>query len=249
MNTRRGFTLIELLVVIAIIAILAAILFPVLARLKDRADQATCLSNLKQLGVAIDLYSQDNDDRFPYGIDWWDRLFPSRWSTRNGYPWLNSSNGRTFYQEINSLVAADSRNTSIDVVLSPYVKNPELWHCPSDTGAGASEWWFAPGTQNKSIFDLYHMSYGYRTEVALSQIMCSRVRHPSELNILEDSMGYWHSRYRRPPRPGVDDLADERFWGFNVLFADGHVKNITDHALFDIRTGAWWTSVGYEPWD
>ncbi|MDD3927582.1 MAG: DUF1559 domain-containing protein, partial [bacterium] len=59
---RKGFTLIELLVVIAIIALLASILFPVFARAREKARQATCQSNLKQIGAAIVMYCQDWDD-------------------------------------------------------------------------------------------------------------------------------------------------------------------------------------------
>lgn len=75
---RRGFTLIELLVVIAIIAILAAILFPVFARAREKARQTSCLSNLKQLGLAILSYTQDYDECMPLAPDagaqassWW----------------------------------------------------------------------------------------------------------------------------------------------------------------------------------
>jgi prepilin-type N-terminal cleavage/methylation domain-containing protein/prepilin-type processing-associated H-X9-DG protein len=63
--TRRGFTLIELLVVIAIIAILAAILFPVFAKAREKARQSSCLSNLKQIGLATLQYIQDYDETFP----------------------------------------------------------------------------------------------------------------------------------------------------------------------------------------
>jgi len=78
---RRGaFTLIELLVVIAIIAILAAILFPVFARAREKARQSSCLSNVKQLGLATQMYAQDYDETLPVAIgglpDW--SLF---WST------------------------------------------------------------------------------------------------------------------------------------------------------------------------
>ena len=64
---RKGFTLIELLVVIAIIAILAAILFPVFAKAREKARQSSCLSNLKQIGLACLQYTQDYDETMVFG--------------------------------------------------------------------------------------------------------------------------------------------------------------------------------------
>ncbi|MGC9318161.1 MAG: DUF1559 domain-containing protein [Armatimonadota bacterium] len=74
--TRKGFTLIELLVVIAIIAILAAILFPVFARAREKARQASCQSNMRQLGLAMQMYVQDYDERFTGRIVWNQRIQP-----------------------------------------------------------------------------------------------------------------------------------------------------------------------------
>ena len=80
-TSKQGFTLIELLVVIAIIAILAAILFPVFARVRENARRSACQSNLKQIGLGLAQYVQDNDERLPgVGIDnaaisWKTRIF------------------------------------------------------------------------------------------------------------------------------------------------------------------------------
>src|SRR3954468_16853992 len=69
MNRTSAFTLIELLVVIAIIAILAAILFPVFAQAREKARQASCMSNMKQIGLAVMQYEQDYDETVPCGVN------------------------------------------------------------------------------------------------------------------------------------------------------------------------------------
>src|SRR3954464_7719733 len=100
---RAGFTLIELLVVIAIIAILAAILFPVFARAREAARKATCQSNLRQLGVAAQMYLQDNDGAY----------FPHDWQT-NHY-WFGQVTGSTV-----------DRTQGL---LYPYIKNFDIQKC------------------------------------------------------------------------------------------------------------------------
>ncbi|OPZ87922.1 MAG: Type II secretion system protein G precursor [bacterium ADurb.Bin429] len=99
MMRKRGFTLIELLVVIAIIAILAAILFPVFARAREKARQNSCLNNLRQIAIAVTMYVQDNNQTF----------FPdpgtSAWAT-----YLVSYNGPTIY-DCPSLTGTGTNNT------------------------------------------------------------------------------------------------------------------------------------------
>lgn len=98
---RKGFTLIELLVVIAIIAILAAILFPVFSRARENARRASCISNLKQIGLGIMMYTQDYDEQLPY----------------DDYSW--GGTGKLHWDE----------------EIFPYVKNVQLFTCPSASGS------------------------------------------------------------------------------------------------------------------
>jgi prepilin-type N-terminal cleavage/methylation domain-containing protein/prepilin-type processing-associated H-X9-DG protein len=112
----RGFTLIELLVVIAIIAILAAILFPVFAQAKESAKQTTCMSNLRQVGMASMMYGGDNDDRYMA----WAALSPP----------INGGNTNYMPPEMQ---------------VKPYTKSDEMWTCPSDPKRRVSPnnvpWW------------------------------------------------------------------------------------------------------------
>jgi prepilin-type N-terminal cleavage/methylation domain-containing protein len=103
MKTRHagGFTLIELLVVIAIIAILAAILFPVFARARESARRTACLSNMKQVTTGILMYTQDYDEVLP------------------------------FQQDGDVADYANSRHTVWINATMPYVKNKQVWWCPS----------------------------------------------------------------------------------------------------------------------
>lgn len=112
MQRKKGFTLIELLVVIAIIAILAAILFPVFATARARARQASCLSNVKQLGLAYLMYMDD-----------WDGAFPLFCGPEFDNPTAPSGVSYTNWMEAVTL----------------YVKNKQLWKCP-DAGYEI-DWW------------------------------------------------------------------------------------------------------------
>lgn len=115
---RSAFTLIELLVVIAIIAILAAILFPVFAQAREKARQTSCLSNTKQLGLAVLMYVQDYDEVFPlaYGI---------------------TPKGSTAYVQ-NWAADYPTVDGTVPGLMQSYIKNNQIINCPSATkGNGA----------------------------------------------------------------------------------------------------------------
>jgi prepilin-type N-terminal cleavage/methylation domain-containing protein/prepilin-type processing-associated H-X9-DG protein len=122
---RRGFTLIELLVVIAIIAILAAILFPVFEKAKNKAQQTACLNNLKQMGTATLMYIHDCDlvlptwaepERYnpnPFGVGGWGT---AAWGGWNGWMWPYLQNEQVFYCPTAKPPAANSTVASYSYV-------------------------------------------------------------------------------------------------------------------------------------
>jgi prepilin-type N-terminal cleavage/methylation domain-containing protein len=118
----KGFTLIELLVVIAIIAILAAILFPVFAKAREQARSISCLSNLKQIETALQMYLQDSDSCYPaFGI--------ADMNYQSGGEWIG---------EYKCSSVAYDQTTGIHAILSPYMKNSTMWGCPSDANQTGS---------------------------------------------------------------------------------------------------------------
>lgn len=172
---RRGFTLIELLVVIAIIAILAAILFPVFARAREKARQASCQSNFKQIGIAIQMYAQDYDEAMP----------------------------REFYQAAGKLPwewCNTGQYTNIQDYLTSYIKNTQVWLCPSTTRTveGCTAW--NQHLNGKKLAAIINVS-GVVMDL--------------------DATWEWMSTGTTAEGNRVDSRHNE---GFNALYADGHVK-------------------------
>jgi prepilin-type N-terminal cleavage/methylation domain-containing protein/prepilin-type processing-associated H-X9-DG protein len=125
-SSRKGFTLIELLVVIAIIAILAAILFPVFAQAREKARQASCLSNVKQIALGYLMYAGDYDQKAPTGNSLRPHCMMLRTVTTPAERpdlrwWPEDPAGPSF-----------GWTTSWDGILGPYIKNGNIFRCPSD---------------------------------------------------------------------------------------------------------------------
>lgn len=214
MMRRRGFTLLEILVVIGIVVLLAAILLPVLARVREKGRQAACLSNLRQLGAAMQMYLQDYE-RYPHAIDPADKYAPQIWQDQaiaQGY-------------DIPTLPALTD-------VLAPYVKNKEMWHCPSDSGFDAPDgvpWQLEGEPTRPSCYGKYGTSYFYRTELMFRNLLEGSLPEPVKTNVLFDASGDWHGA-------GPSWRTAQRYC---VLFADGHVKNVNHDTLSE----AWSTPV------
>jgi len=107
---QQAFTLIELLVVIAIIAILAAILFPVFAKVREKARQTSCASNMKQIGLALTQYVQDYDETYPCAID-------------SGFEYSSGTDLTAHWTQ----------------KVIPYIKANGVYGCPDDPGAGSPD--------------------------------------------------------------------------------------------------------------
>lgn len=217
MKRRSGFTLIELLVVIAIIAILAAILFPVFARAREKARQTSCLSNLKQLGTAITMYAQDYDEMMvPY-------------STAPASPFKLPGGG----------TMSASSLTWVGLIY-PYVKNVGLYNCPSadfkwDGGVNDADHYSEWSKQSYAI-NFWATCTSYYNIRSLA-----RFEFPSENMVLAPGKSASESVTSYYVRPGLwsnsaaKDLDPDRHNdGGNYAFADGHAKFLAANSLGDL---------------
>jgi prepilin-type N-terminal cleavage/methylation domain-containing protein/prepilin-type processing-associated H-X9-DG protein len=219
----KGFTLIELLVVVAIIAVLAAILFPVFARARENARRASCISNLKQYGLATIMYVQDYDEHYPPNYN-----YPNGTSTPVALDGAWNSGGQTCWP----------------VILYPYTKSMGIVYCPSASKNPALNF----GANGNPIY----LNYGandlvFLLPTAASPVLQSKLATPSLTYMLMDfgairaDAAYAYTPSATNYLPGTGELgvtpssaiasyaesdfqSGRHFGGVNVCFVDGHVK-------------------------
>ena len=220
----NAFTLVELLTVIAIISLLAAILFPVFARAKEAAKKTQCISNLKQIGSGIALYEQDSDGIFPHALDASDKYDPQIWAQFPDYQ-----------------VQIPTMPFLTDV-LQPYVKNYDVFHCPSDSGTAVLDSHFPDSfVSTPSMFRTFGSSYFFRTEIAFRAFSDSSFELPASTNVMFDGAGHWHGdgRALRSDDDFYTVVGLLRSYKYDCLFGDFHVKTLT----FDLLQQAWATKL------
>jgi prepilin-type N-terminal cleavage/methylation domain-containing protein/prepilin-type processing-associated H-X9-DG protein len=250
MQRTKGFTLIELLVVIAIIAILAAILFPVFARARAKARQTSCVSNVKQLALGLNMYAQDYDEAFPAW--YWDQSF---------HPDGN--------------VNPNSAHTVWWNAIYPYVKNNQIFVCPDNnynfTTRQDGHWGWFDFTSDAAILDSsvnpvfldIVIGYGVNEPLSYSFPRLAAWSRPAETLLVADcatSLTGWegwdqydpsnalgHNHYRIRRVAYANGTAKSYFWtdpswigpfdplwdndgrhsnGNNIGYIDGHAKFI-----------------------
>ncbi|HEY3413186.1 MAG TPA: prepilin-type N-terminal cleavage/methylation domain-containing protein [Armatimonadota bacterium] len=236
--SRRAFTLIELLVVIAIIAILAAILFPVFAKARQRSIQTKCISQLKQIGTAIISYAQDNDGRLPFA-----------W---RGYDLTN----------------ATSQKYCVVEALNPYMKSTitkqnireSIWYC---TAVPASLNTYPPPNQNWAYIYYSFFAEGQPGAVTnLGKIPIGGLAGlpldgPYTFAPFSDSSNTeTFAKYHRSPA-GMPVMWDQRIIGqgdaaskaaggefphmnnTEILCIDGHVRSFPEKSRNDAKLSPW----------
>lgn len=198
---KRGFTLIELLVVIAIIAILAAILFPVFARAREKARQASCQSNLKQIGLAVHMYAQDYDETLPRG-----------------------------YTDVRPLTISGGY-FHVPETLHPYIMNAQIWQCPSEASNYSSFDHGIRCTYgyNQSQFEVQSRRFDHSLALAQVEDPSGTIMFIDDTNVWagpyspivpsDYDPGATVPTNVTRATPRHNDM-------FNIVFVDGHVKSM-----------------------
>ena len=227
MAKSRGLTWLEVLGILVILLVVAAVIFPILARNKKPVDHPYCLSNLKQLGTAISFYTQDWNGKYPLTLP--GGMFSVAALNNNTTLWGASPTGFTGWTW---------GKATIQDLLSPYVKNKRIFICPK---VGKNGKWYVNRTTtvrvraNHSAHSSLTTSYIYNgwclkstvkkpaadgsNEVQISGQNENICKNPGEAALMWDMVSGFRSNRDSNAQTAHDDA-------INVLYADGHAKTL-----------------------
>jgi prepilin-type N-terminal cleavage/methylation domain-containing protein len=230
-----AFTLIELLVVIAIIAILAAILFPVFAKAREKARQAACLSNTKQLGTAFMMYAQDYDETMPA-------------------VWFGNDPGQSWPWAV--WPGSVDWNGVFTHAVMPYMKNRGILQCPSGTNNnrwsgtngisyGYSEYIYNSGQGYSKLAALANAPGGVASVAVIAECYTSGIFNdwetegPNQANGQNDGMNRLRYHMYSPWQSNHE--------GTVFIYADGHSKYMPKDRISSLRRSSNWTDNRQRP--
>jgi prepilin-type N-terminal cleavage/methylation domain-containing protein/prepilin-type processing-associated H-X9-DG protein len=201
MHTKRkaGFTLIELLVVIAIIAILAAILFPVFAQAREKARQASCLSNTKQIATAVMMYTQDYDEMYAMNLYF-----------QGPNKWFSFYDAHVPYVKNDQILQCPSKKDEID-----WPAMISLLSGGALTSPGTFR--FASYNGNYALFEDGNWGAPFGLNTQVNPISMAELSYPADTSAFYD--GWLATTFHSPIAPRHNDFA-------NCAYADGHAKSV-----------------------
>ncbi|MHB1458041.1 MAG: type II secretion system protein [Armatimonadota bacterium] len=237
-KTSQGFSLIELLVVIAIISILASILLPVFSKARESARGIVCLSNMRQIGTALMMYTNDSEDVFP-------TLYREA-AASVGDTWGEIYNGHGALTDSSMISYAGL--TSIRAQLDSYIKSGAIWKCPTDNGASSI---YKIGNRFSSYHYKFYFTLGYQPGnpyPTLDGKTWSIGEWPkiSQVFVFNELVPFHDNR--QEPLNWTTTNPGNKGWAMsarmNFIFGDGHAKAFAvDQSL--IRA-TWGNSIGYD---